>query len=222
MTLTSPSKGRAKARPPAQRATAAEADIFGGIDQTPAKDQLSLIERYVAAASGLMANISNIEEMLGAQRDELHDLTSRLLPDAMRAANMLEFKHANGARAKISEIVAGSLPKDEERRAVAIAWLIEAGAEDLIKDKIEAHFGRDKIEKKSLGRALTALKKARVDFRRVQDVHAQTLAAFARERLKNGEPTPLEALGLYSGIVAKVTPPAHAPEKPSPTKARRT
>jgi hypothetical protein len=37
-----------------------------------------------------------------------------------------------------------------------------------------------------------------------EGIHAQTLLAFVREKLRNGEEVPLETLGLYAGRTAKV------------------
>ena len=44
-----------------------------------------------------------------------------------------------------------------------------------------------------------------VAFVEAESVHPQTLAAFAREKLKAGEEVPLDLLGLYAGRQAKVT-----------------
>jgi hypothetical protein len=37
-----------------------------------------------------------------------------------------------------------------------------------------------------------------------EGIHAQTLLAFVREKLRNGEEVPIDTLGLYAGRVAKV------------------
>ena len=54
---------------------------------------------------------------------------------------------------------------------------------------------------------MTLLGSHNYEFESKTDVHAKTLQAFAKERLKDGKKIDLEALGLYAGTTAKITAP---------------
>ena len=92
-------------------------------------------------------------------------------------------------------------------RAAALKWLEEHEGRSIIKGTITAEFERGEDNSEKRNRAAEALSALSVDFVEQEGVHPQTLAAYARERIKNGEEVPLDLLGLYSGRMAKITIP---------------
>lgn len=102
----------------------------------------------------------------------------------------------------IKEIVSGTLPKDPDRRAKAIAWLTKNDGGGLIKTSIEMEFGRS--QHAAAIKLAKQLKKRGFELTVVEGVHAQTLGKYARDRLKEGDPIDFEILGLYTGKVAEI------------------
>ena len=77
----------------------------------------------------------------------------------------------------------------------ARAWLVERRAEGIIKHVLTSDFNVGSLpEAEKAYRALSRLKSANPEL--VSKVHPQTLAAFARQRIRNGEEVALEVLGL--------------------------
>lgn len=149
----------------------------------------------------------NLEKILEALAEESKELTSRLnqiktqeLPAMLTDIGMKSFKLLDGTEVKIEDVVAGSLPKDEEKRSEALKW-IDSVNPDIIKTNVELSFGRgqDNVAKN----AIAMLEESGYEPLVEKGVHAQTLCAFARERLKNGEELPIETLGLYVGKTTK-------------------
>lgn len=171
----------------------------------PSSGELNDIELRVARATEIINQLSSIEELTKQLGKELREITEQQLPDLMASAGVSEFKTKAGVKVKIHDFVRGSLPKEEGERKKALTWIEDQGAGDLIKDRVSIEFGRKEhnfaIEVRSI------LARAGVEFESKMDVHPQTLAAFARERLSNGESLPLDLLGLYAGRAAKVTVP---------------
>lgn len=176
----------------------------------PDAGQLKSIEGLVNKALELMSNITSTEEYLSAAKAELHLLNTKTLPDAMASAGSSLFKTEAGVKVEVKPFVNGSLPKDEDKRAAALRWIESVEAGDIIKNKISIEFERG--EDNLAGEVRAKLEELELAFEQKRDIHAQTLGAFARERLEKGEETPLELLGLFAGRAAKIT----LPKEPKP------
>jgi hypothetical protein len=165
-----------------------------------APDALARLNEKLAEAIDLKNTVDQMEEDLGAAKKQLNTLNTQIIPDMMAELGMEEVTQ-RGWKIKVGEFVSGSLPKDEQAKQRAIDWLIEHDAGELIKTKLSVDFSRSQHnEALSLAHEIEQQGFApNVD----STVHPQTLAAFARERLKNGEPLDTEVLGLYTGRVAK-------------------
>lgn len=174
-------------------------DIGGGAEQS-APRSLDHLNRFLEDAVALEEAVERMEEDLKAAKSTLHVLKTKTIPDLM-VELMMEEVVWNGWKAKVNDFVSGSLPSDPERRAKAIAWLEEHEGGGLIKTEVSVAFGRthhnealaiaDTIKQQGFAPDVSS------------GVHAATLQAFARERIKNGDPIDTEVLGLYTGKVVK-------------------
>lgn len=174
----------------------------------PDNNQLRSVEGPINQAAALMRQIDGMETALKQMQLELATLNTKTIPEAMASAGVSEFKTTAGVKVKLHQFLSGSLPKVPAARAAALEWIHEQNADDLIKWGITVTLDRGDTD--GAERTKRALRQANVGFDEKQDIHAQTLCAFARERLRNGEPVPLELLGLYAGTVAKVELPKTA------------
>lgn len=164
-------------------------------------DKLELLHKQLDEATAMEEQKEQMEADLAALSSALNNLKTKLIPETMLELQMDDLTR-NGWNVKISEFVSGSLPKDEEARAKAIAWLEENEGGALIQTTIGMKFAKSQHdEAKALADNL-AQEGYAVSLE--SGVHAATLQKFARERIASGDPLDTEVLGLYTGQVAKI------------------
>jgi hypothetical protein len=158
----------------------------------------------------LVGDIDALEQALGAKKSELHQLRSVKIPDEMASAQTTSFTLDRGEyvgfKFEVDDFVAGSFPKDVEKKVVAVEKLKEAGGEALLRGKLSVEFT---VNEHNVGMALADdLKKQGFAVEYENTVNAQSLQAFAREKLKSGGKIDAEALGLFVGRMVKPKPPS--------------
>jgi hypothetical protein len=180
--------------------TANASDFDVGTSSAPATD-LSELNRLIREMFEAETMVANLDADLKAAKARFQKLRTFTIPDKMTelGVDALEF---GGKRVAIEPFVSGSIPSDPVRKAAAIAWLVENGASDLIKTSVEVEFGKSQ-HNAALDTA-AKLREAGLDPSVSEGVHSQSLCAFARERIKNGDPIDPEVLGLFTGRVAKI------------------
>lgn len=181
------------------------ADLFDKIVQSPTGDALKDLSANIESALALAVKIEEVGEMLKSMQADLNHKLTKFIPDSMRACHMTEFTHASGMKVVMHDFLSGSLPKDPDKRRVALRWIHDNGGKDLIRNKfnIELERGDEKTRKGMIA----ALHKVHVDFQETVDVNHMSMQAFVRERMANGLAVPLDTLGLYAGVTAKIVPP---------------
>lgn len=165
-----------------------------------APDALARLNEKLAEAISLKEAVDQMEEDLGAAKKSLNSLNTQVIPDMMAEMGMEEVTQ-RGWKIKVGEFVSGSLPKEEGLRANAIRWLEEHDAGELLKTALSVTFTKSQ-HNEALSLA-SQIEQQGFAPKIESTVHPQTLLAFARERLKNGEVLDTEVLGLYTGRVAK-------------------
>jgi len=192
---------------------ASDEELFDGAG---ASASAPVIERLVAMCkecAELEETIESLNEALKANSGRYHHLKTKALVELMAEAQVPEFTHLDpmsnlpGVKVKIADFVSGSLPKEEYDREIAIQKLVEAGGEKLLTATITMDFPKS-LRDKALALFGELFKQwdteADVEFK--EGVHAATLQAFVREKLRKGEEVPFEELGIHVGKVAKITP----------------
>lgn len=165
-----------------------------------APDALARLNEKLAEAIDLKDAVDQMEEDLSAAKKQLNNLNTQIIPDMMAQLGMEEVTQ-RGWKIKVGEFVSGSLPKDDAAKERAIHWLEDNGAGELLKTNLSVVFTKSQHNE---ALSLAAEIEGHGFAPKVEStVHPQTLCAFARERLKNGEPLDTELLGLYTGRVAK-------------------
>lgn len=180
-------------------------------DSTPAisDTQLKSVAECAARFIALRDKLDKYAAWAKEKGAELRAIEEVELPDLMDACGMKKFTLTTGDVVEIKSIVAGSIPKS--RLEEALQWLRDNGHSGLIKRKIEVALERGKD---ALGdKVIAQLKKLGVTVKTSDSVHAQTLGAWAREMIAEGETIPLDTLGIYVGRRATVSNPATKEEK---------
>lgn len=167
----------------------------------PSVNELASIESLVNRALQLMNEIESAEDYIKQLKAELHSITTTKLVDALNSAGTTEFK-TKDVKVSVKDFISGSLPKEPDARRRALQWIESVGAADLIKNHLEVDF--DKKQDNVAGQVEEFLEGLGLEFDRSRDVHHSTLKAFAQERMRSGEETPLEMLGLFAGRKAEI------------------
>lgn len=175
-------------------------DLFDmGVPQAPPAS-LEMLQKELAHATELEAQVDQMEEDLKAAKKALNHSKTNRIPDMMSelAIPAITF---GGFKCSIHDFVSGSLPKEEGPKQKAIDWLVEHDGGALIKTEVKAEFGRGG-HNEALALKMN-LEEQGFDVGLTTGVHPQTLAAWTRERLRMGEEIDTDILGLYTGKVAK-------------------
>ena len=207
-------KGREPAKAPKptskKQAASVPADVealFNDVKKPVASGEVAkLLTQAVEKSLELEQTIDSLEEAAKGYKSELRQLLERTIPELMASIQSMEWKHEKtGAKVAVKDMILGSLPKEEEPRKTAIEWLTTHDGQDLIKSNIAMSFGKG--DHNFMKEVEAKLDKLKAQYTIKEDVHAQSLALFARQRLENGEECPLDVLGLYSIRQAKITLP---------------
>ena len=144
-----------------------------------------------------------LEDQLKALSKDRNNITTKIIPTVLLQCGLNSYSTTSGLEIKLETVCSGSLPKEVEARSKALQLLKDYGAEGIIKTEVSMLFGIGEYEHAK--ELLNFLQSDGYDTATLQEnVHAQTLAAFARERMAANEPIDTEALGLYVAQIAKV------------------
>lgn len=171
------------------------------------------LQQLVAKATELVSTetqISDLESAVKALKLRAHTLKTSVIPDAMAELGLTSFALDDGSSVAIEDFVAGSLPKDPEKRAKALAALEAIDGAGIIKNELSLTF--EKSQHNEAMALADDLRKQGYDCVLESSVHPQTYLAFAREALRNGAAVDTAALGLFVGRQTKIKPPT-APRK---------
>lgn len=195
---------------------------------------LSLIKAKAKELVRLEAEIDAMEEALKTSKATLLTLQTVTLPELMAAHQVTKLGLEGGFLLTLEDFVSASIPapstiekiKDPNERALkaeqrdnAFAWMRTSphGAPDLIKNvvTVEIPRGADKVAEK----LMAGIEKLKLAATRQDTIHAQTLTAWVKERVKNGAKLdvelPIDLLNIHVGKRAEC-------EIPKPPKEKKT
>jgi uncharacterized protein (DUF927 family) len=153
------------------------------------------------------ALVLSLDEQLRAASEALRELSEKTLPAVMEEINLDTYKTKDGIEIKIGEVVRGSIPKGNETEA--FAWLEENNQGRLIKRQFVIEFGKD--EERWANKFETDLRRRKrtLAVKRKKGVNPQTLQAFVRSLLAEGQPFPMDVFGIYRQRFTKVVVEEH-------------
>lgn len=151
----------------------------------------------------LQSDKEELEKKLEATTEDLNRVSQQLLPEAMLAVGMSQFKLATGESVTISKFYSAKIPEDQQ--IVAFNWLRKNGHDSLIKREVKCIFGKGEDADAQIAvQALHDLGHTPID---KTSVHPQTLKAFVREQMESTASTfPAELFGAYVGNQTKIVP----------------
>lgn len=169
------------------------------------------VERHtVADLPQLIEEVAYIDTRVDELMNEVNRLKqrrwlleTRIIPTVLTENGQRECTMDDGTEIKVTDAVAGGIPiRDADKAAAAIRHLREIGHGDLVRNTITAMFapGQDNMAKDLESRLL----EMGVTFDKKEFVNPQTLLAWARRQLADGEIIDLETLGLSQQLHAKI------------------
>ena len=153
------------------------------------------------------AEVAEAETALKLLQADVDQMVKVTIPQMFKKHGVDGVTLSNGTTVSTTEELTCSLIKDEERRKLALAWLIDNGGEDLIQDLL--------VIEQPTPALLTVLNQGGVVYSMSKDVNTNSLKAWFREKLgyKKGIISTLEKenvpkeFGLFIYDLAKIKEP---------------
>ena len=159
------------------------------------------LEYYVAERNRLIAELEAVNK-------DINEYETVIIPDALTNLGLKNFTLASGAGIELIDVVAASIK--EENKEAAHDWLRKNNHGDIIKNNVTIVFGKgeDKFATKAMKLLLAQREKGSIKFGDIaqkEAVHYQTLQAFVKSQIKNGDTVPVDLFSLYIGQAVKMT-----------------
>jgi len=139
--------------------------------------------------------ISRLEETLKEEKKTLLKLTDEEMPAMLAEIGISSFSLDDGSTVEVKQTYGASILVDN--RPAAYEWLREHGYDDIIKNTVLCQFGRGEDDLASSFAAF-AQQQGYVPQQKTE-IHPQTLRAFIKERVEEGEAFPMELFGAWVG-----------------------
>jgi hypothetical protein len=188
-------------------------DIIGKIkvakeEADASSDVIQKVRELVEEGARLQDTVDSLQEALKATVGRFNRIKQYELPKLMKDNGIGKFDSLDGTiKTKFESYVSGSLPKEEFEKEQALQYLESLDGASLIKTLVSVKFPKNmhNAAKDFYTKILELLREYdpneevefEPDFK--EGVHAATLQAFAREKLKKGEELEWEKLGLAVG-----------------------
>lgn len=147
------------------------------------------------------ADIVAAENNLKARKSALLAMKRVDLPELMAEFGLKMFALDDGTQIEIKGDVEARISDDN--RDQAHAWLASHGFGGLIKTQVIVEFGRG--EKEAADACVDKLRAEHDNVACCEAVHPQTLRAFVREQMSQGNALPLSLFGVQPFSFAKIT-----------------
>lgn len=169
-------------------------DEYAEFKENPGDNILAQISATALQQKRLEAELARMEEDVQKKKDELRNISERVLPELMDAAGQTEVTTKDGIKVKVEDRFQASIPV--ARAHEAFAWLKEHGHDSLIKNEFKVEFGRDQDKLSEEFKQYLEGEWEEVDFKNKKSVHASTLKAFVKEQVEEGVNIPFDLFGV--------------------------
>lgn len=141
------------------------------------------------------AQIENLEQLAKSLKKELLKLTDEDMPAMLAEIGISSFSLDDGSQVEVKQTYGASILVNN--RPQAYEWLRDHGYDDIIKNTVLCQFGRGEDDLASSFAAF-AQQQGYVPEQKTE-IHPQTLRAFVKERVEEGEDFPMELFGAWVG-----------------------
>jgi len=169
-------------------------------DSDVTNDELANVSSLAQKQINLTNEVSQIEDMLKAKKEQLRLVQEQELPDALSEVGLTQIVLSSGEKISLSEFYSAHISKANQQQAYQ--WLIENGHDGIIKNEVSLKFNRG--ESQIVDETVLALKSRGLSPEVKQSIHPSTLKAFVKEQLTTGNDIPTEPFGVYIGTKANI------------------
>ncbi len=177
-----------------------EASLTTGVEKLD-QDGLKTVAELARKIRDEEEYIASLESDLKKAKKGLQKLTDEDLPTMLQEIGLSSMKLDDGSEVVVKPTYGASITKGEhgtvDNRPAAYEWLREHGYDDIIKNTITCSFGRGEDDQASAFKAVAEQEGYAPEQK--TDIHSQTLRAFVKERVENGDDFPMELFGAYVG-----------------------
>jgi len=179
------------------------ADLLRMMEQDTAESKLETLdqERLKTVASMAVAirnkeaEIEDLEAKLKKEKNALLKMTDEDLPTMLTEIGFSSITLDDGSNVTVKQTYGASIRIDDKPQA--FEWLRDNGYDDIIKNQVMCIFGRGEDDQASAFKALASQQGLAAEQK--TDIHPQTLRAFIKERVENGDDFPMELFGAWVG-----------------------
>ena len=139
--------------------------------------------------------IESLEQTLKEEKKALIKMTDEDLPTMLMELGMQSLTLDDGSDVTVKQTYGASIRVDD--RPAAHEWLRDNGYDDMIKNQVLCVFGRGEDDMASAFQALASQQGYAAEQK--TEIHPQTLRAFVKERVENGDDFPMELFGAWVG-----------------------
>lgn len=177
---------------------------YSAFEEDAAKDQEDVLGRISVLADKmheLDKERAQAELKVKQLKEQHRQIAEEQLPELFERVGMAELKTRSGLPLKLKERVHTNISKDRKPRA--IAWLDDHGHGGMVKRKVVVEF--DKTQQEKVDKLLKLIGRGWPNNRTELDVHAATVKAFVKQRLKDGQEVPLDIFGVHCVNVVEIS-----------------
>jgi len=167
------------------------------VDETKLKRLSELAKTQLAQ----QAEVQRLADQLERANKELQKTSMEDIPSLMDEIGMSSFKLDSGESVEVVSKITANISK--KNQAEAFQWLRDNGHDSLIKNDVTVNFGKG--EEKKATKFVTDLEKKKFTYKQKVSVHAQTLGAFVREQMEEGNDIPMDLFGVFTIRQTKIT-----------------
>jgi len=182
----------------AKRPTKGEFEV-GEADASPAA--LAKAKRLAKECTAAQARVDILLAEEGLLKSRINHLKTIAIPDAMSQAGIDSFGIGDQV-VVIEDFVAGTIPKEPEKRKAALDLMSEYGFGNSIRTLITIDFAKEDHE--AAVKLYSELRKNNsLNITMKEDIHNQTYLAHIRELLDDGKKLDADKLGVFIGNTTK-------------------
>jgi hypothetical protein len=163
-------------------------------DEEKTTGDLKEVSKLANKQIELQKEVEELEKILDAKKKELDSVQKEDLPNLMFSLGLKSFTLETGESVNVKHEVKASIPKANQ--AEAFSWLAENGGGSLVKNEITTSFKMG--EANEADKLMVFLTDEGFRAERKMNVHPQSLVAFIKERLEEGEDVPFDLLGVFT------------------------
>jgi len=163
-------------------------------------DKLSSVSQLAEKMRLQAELVEGLEQSLKDAKQTLYKLRDDTLPTALQELGLTGLTLSDGSKVNLKPTYGGHITV--ANREEAHQWLRDHKYDDIIKNTVSCQFGRGEDQEAAM--FYEELNRQGMVASQKTEVHAQTLKAWVRERVENGDNFPMELFGAFVGQQAEI------------------